>query len=216
MNELSHIPSEFSKEFSVDAKGKVTASRRAIARLAGVEHTSIARLLAKLPTGAPNGSRYLEPFAGMQLGESIPLELICGILGYYGHEAGRYTSKQAAYLFTLMPRDSIVAIDFRTQAKKKKSKPEAIVRDRLAKKLNGEKEVVTPSGNIDVLTSSEVIEVKIVKDWKAALGQVLAYGYYYPSHSRRIHLFGTAHSKSKEEINLVCKSLNVHVTWEDQ
>lgn len=81
--------------------------------------------------------------------------------------------------------------------------------------LGGQVEVLTPAGKIDLLTSTHLIEVKRSISWKAALGQVLSYGCFYPSHILRIHLIGSAHSKSKEEIENVCRKFNVEVTWED-
>ena len=51
-------------------------------------------------------------------------------------------------------------------------------------------EVKTPAGCIDMLTSDAVIEIKRMRMWKQALGQVLAYSAYYPRHMRVIHLFG--------------------------
>lgn len=88
------------------------------------------------------------------------------------------------------------------------------IKNRLSEKLNGETEVLTPIGAIDVLTSKEIIEVKRVKNWKAALGQVLAYGYFYPSHQKRIHLFGKAHSVSVKHISSICQQYRVRVTWD--
>ena len=43
------------------------------------------------------------------------------------------------------------------------------IRDRLHQKLGGLKEVATPAGRIDLLTDTEIIEIKRVSDWKAAL-----------------------------------------------
>jgi len=45
----------------------------------------------------------------------------------------------------------------------KKSKPESYYRDKLAKSLGGQTEVTIPGGRIDVLTSTEIIEVKHIK-----------------------------------------------------
>lgn len=81
--------------------------------------------------------------------------------------------------------------------------------------LGGQVEVLTPAGKIDLLTSTHLIEVKRAVSWKAALGQVLSYGYFYPSHILRVHLIGSVHSKSKEEIENVCRKFNVEVTWEE-
>lgn len=86
---------------------------------------------------------------------------------------------------------------------------------RLAKQLNGKREIATIAGNIDVLTTTEVIEIKEVKMWKHALGQVLIYGYYYPSHQKRIHLYGETQESFLNMIKSHCNRFNVKVTWEN-
>jgi len=72
---------------------------------------------------------------------------------------------------------------------------EKAIQKKLAKRLNAQVEVNTPIGKIDLLTSKEVIEVKDIKNWKSAVGQVLMYGNYYPSHQKRIHLYGVEDCK---------------------
>jgi len=91
------------------------------------------------------------------------------------------------------------------------------VRDRLHQTLGGLIEVITALGRIDLLTDTEIIEVKHIKDWKGALGQVIAYGSLYPTHQKRLHLFG-AHihrTKSLSALRETCLSLNVAVTVEE-
>lgn len=85
----------------------------------------------------------------------------------------------------------------------------------LQQKLGGLREVITPAGNIDLLTSTEIIEVKAVKDWKGALGQILVYGTYYPSHSRRIHLFGCCVQSYLDLVKSHCDPHKVLVTYEN-
>jgi len=93
---------------------------------------------------------------------------------------------------------------------------EQVVRDRLHESLGGMKEVVTAVGRIDLLTDSEVIEVKGSGDWKGALGQVLAYGSFYPTHSKRIHLFSerAIAAEYASQISVTCLELGVVVTFE--
>nr|WP_290222762.1 hypothetical protein [Trichocoleus desertorum] len=91
---------------------------------------------------------------------------------------------------------------------------EAEYRDRLAAKLKGKIEVQTPDGRIDVLTKKEVIEVKCAPDWKHGLGQVLAYSKYYPSHQKRLHLYGEVTPQKLRQIKQQCQSHEVAVTWE--
>lgn len=103
---------------------------------------------------------------------------------------------------------------FSAQKVKRAKRKENSYRNDLALELGGKKEVTTLAGNIDILTSQEVIEVKAVHCWKSALGQVLVYGDYYPSHKKRIHLFGETQESYLEVIRKHCKKRNVFVTWE--
>ncbi|CAM9109122.1 unnamed protein product, partial [Ectocarpus sp. 13 AM-2016] len=66
---------------------------------------------------------------------------------------------------------------------------ECLVRDALALLVGGEAEVETPAGYIDVLSATEVIEIKYIKQWKQGLGQVLAYHLFNPLLAKRLHLF---------------------------
>ena len=100
--------------------------------------------------------------------------------------------------------------------KPKKKRNESYYRDKLARSLNGQTEVVVPAGRIDILTSNQVIEVKHIKKWNAALGQVITYGVYYPNHQKRIHLFGVENNSSK--IILIkeqCRMQNIIATFEE-
>lgn len=98
--------------------------------------------------------------------------------------------------------------------KSKKSKPESYYRDKLAKSLGGQTEVTIPGGRIDVLTSTEIIEVKHIKKWREALGQILDYGQYYPNHQMRIHLFGEVSKTNVSAIKRTCQKHGIVVTWE--
>jgi hypothetical protein len=91
---------------------------------------------------------------------------------------------------------------------------EAWYRDQLAEKLKGKVEVNTEAGRIDILTDTELIEVKRVSGWKGAIGQVKSYGRYYPKHSLRIHLFGKLTEKRLRMIQGVCQSEGILVTYE--
>lgn len=90
---------------------------------------------------------------------------------------------------------------------------ESFYSNQLAQKLHGDREVRTPSGNIDVLTATEVIEVKKADCWKDAVGQVLSYVTHYPQHIPRIHLFGNI--DCVPEAKQVCESIGIRVTHEE-
>jgi phage regulator Rha-like protein len=96
----------------------------------------------------------------------------------------------------------------------RKNRKESSYSNKLATSLNGKREVRTLAGDIDVLTATEIIEVKKVKMWKHALGQVLVYGHYYPSHQKRIHLYGETQESFLTLIKKHCKKFKVIVTWE--
>jgi hypothetical protein len=102
----------------------------------------------------------------------------------------------------------------RTRKQKVKKHSEAWYVKNLQKHLGGSIEVPIPAGNIDLLTSIELIECKEVKQWKSALGQVLVYGDYYPSHQKRIHIFGDCHESFLRMIEGHCAKWGVAVTWE--
>ena len=98
----------------------------------------------------------------------------------------------------------------------KKRQTEKVVRDRLASTIsNSQIEVVTKSGRIDILTPLEIIEVKQVRKYKHAMGQILSYSYYYPKHQRRIHLYGKASLKQRNLIIQECWAANIIVTFEN-
>lgn len=90
------------------------------------------------------------------------------------------------------------------------------IRDRLRAELGGLVEVITPAGRIDLLTDTEIIEVKAVKDWKAALGQILVYSGFYPQHQKRLHLFGTARElQALADIEAAVIGFGIKVTGEE-
>ena len=92
---------------------------------------------------------------------------------------------------------------------------EAWYRDKLARELGGKTEVyIDKVGRIDVLTNTEIIEVKNTKGWKSAIGQIKSYGQYYPKHKMRVHLFGKLTESKLETIKRVCNLEGITLTWE--
>ena len=83
----------------------------------------------------------------------------------------------------------------------------------LAAREGGECEVKTPVGYIDVLTPKVLYEVKEVGGWKGALGQVLAYGHYYPNHKLKLYLYGEASTKQKLLIKEHCTERGIGLAW---
>jgi hypothetical protein len=90
------------------------------------------------------------------------------------------------------------------------------IRDRLKDSLGGLAEVFTSAGRIDLLTDEEIVEVKRISDWKAALGQILVYSGFYPEHQKRIHLFGNNKELERlADIEAACLAFDVNVTAEE-
>lgn len=83
---------------------------------------------------------------------------------------------------------------------------------RLQAELGGEIEVPCADGYIDLLTSTEIIEVKEARRWKEALGQILIYSLDYPKHQKRIHLFNTI--AASRNVEKKCGIYGVIVTYE--
>lgn len=100
-------------------------------------------------------------------------------------------------------------------ARRQLASPEQQVRDRLQSELGGQTEVITAVGRIDLLTNTQIIEVKGFSEWKSALGQILAYSAFFPTHQKRIHLFGNEIQLIKlPSIEFACLSFDILVTGE--
>jgi len=105
--------------------------------------------------------------------------------------------------------------------KKKSKKVYGIARsnriiDLITRKVGKQKiqfEVKTEAGNIDVLTPTEIIEIKNLGDWKHALGQVLSYGFCVPDKKLRIYLYGEIDIEYYNFICNVCKQYRVEVSF---
>lgn len=104
---------------------------------------------------------------------------------------------------------------FPTQKKKKCKNLEKEVQIKLAESLNGVMEVQCKTGIADILTDTEIIEVKTVKDWKHAIGQVLIYQLEYPDKKARIHLFEECSEEFKQMVISFASRLNITATFEN-
>jgi hypothetical protein len=95
----------------------------------------------------------------------------------------------------------------------RRQQPEKIVRDRLQAKLGGRTESPTPWGPIDLLTATELIEIKGIKQWKEAIGHILVKSEAHPHHEKRLHLYGTS-AANLDQIRSACTNLDIIVTFE--
>jgi hypothetical protein len=78
-------------------------------------------------------------------------------------------------------------------------------------KLNGEIEVPTCYGNIDLLTDDQVIEIKSFKNYKHAMGQVLAYSLECPDKDKCIYLFDILDDANIKSIKKLLGMNNLYI-----
>jgi hypothetical protein len=78
-------------------------------------------------------------------------------------------------------------------------------------KLGGSVEVPCEGDYIDLLTETQIIEIKNIKKWKHALGQILVYSDDYPNHEKVLYLFGTC--ENTERIEKHCDKFGVTVKY---
>ena len=95
----------------------------------------------------------------------------------------------------------------------RKNQPERAVRDRLQSQLGGKVEAYTKFGLIDLLTETELIEIKVAHRWKDAIGHIVAKSEKYPNHKKRLHLFGVQ-EPILDNIQEICDRLGIQVTFE--
>lgn len=86
------------------------------------------------------------------------------------------------------------------------------IQQRLQSELHGDIEVKTKFGYIDLLTDTELIEIKLYDKWKHGVGQLCVYSKFYPNHKCRLHLFG--YDDIDTSIDKMCEELNILVTYE--
>lgn len=94
---------------------------------------------------------------------------------------------------------------------------EADVRKRLALDTDGTQCVIGRFGEIDLVTEDEVIEIKFVKRYTHALGQVLGHSKSLPGKKPRVHFFGTEEDYEDgllEHIGELYEAFNVKITYE--
>lgn len=91
---------------------------------------------------------------------------------------------------------------------------EKLIQTRLHTQLGGNIEVEVPTGFIDLLTDSELIEIKTYRKWKHGLGQLLAYSKFEHHSSLRLHLFDIDDSIDKQIIIDTCSNYNISVSFE--
>ncbi len=94
---------------------------------------------------------------------------------------------------------------------------ENLIVKKLQRQIGGKREIKSSLGRIDLLTKSQVIEVKKAQRWLGAIRQVLCYSQDFPQLEKRIHLFGTNSKHYQEKAEQLCikNKYNVLVTIDE-
>lgn len=211
MNNLTIVEQEGVEFYTDSITGRSGISQTGLAKLCGVTRDAISKLINSLYSGKPykgleslvsgiGSDKVWKSQTGMVIiCESFALDII------------RYYYKQGKCSEIGCKAIGMPVFD----PKKLKSKRiEALIQNRLHEKLGGSIEVPTEAGRIDLVTATEIIEIKEVKSWKCALGQLLVYGACYPSHQKRLYLFGDCHKSFISIIEKHCDRLGIVLTWE--
>lgn len=133
------------------------------------------------------------------------------VLPYFVNTTKRVSHNKKYYLVSQTAYQELLN---RRRYVKKIGSPERNVCERLSKELKGEREVCLENGKrVDILTETEIIEVKNYKGMLGAVGQILYYGRYYPKKTKVIHLFGHD-GKRDEEYESMCEDLGIKVRYE--
>jgi hypothetical protein len=85
----------------------------------------------------------------------------------------------------------------------------------LAEEEGGDVEVGCSVGRVDVLTETEIVEVKHVSRWLEA-SKVLIYAIEFPKHKPRVHLYGLYNKQFQTMIETKLKELGIGVTWQSE
>ena len=89
---------------------------------------------------------------------------------------------------------------------------EKYVRDQLAAMVTGQIEYVLPTGDrIDVLTDTAIFEVKPPEQYKAAIGQLLVYGQFFPDHVKILYLTKLCTPRKLSTILHDCQRQGIYV-----
>ncbi|MBW4597737.1 MAG: hypothetical protein KME46_33735 [Brasilonema angustatum HA4187-MV1] len=91
-----------------------------------------------------------------------------------------------------------------------------LIKDGLHLRLGGQKDFVTVTGKLDLLTETELIQVGGLENWKTTLSRILPIGALFPQHKKRIHLYGDTSQISKlDRIKQACEPFDVLVSGEE-
>ena len=121
-----------------------------------------------------NGGTYIHPLLATNLAQWISVDFSLKVCKWI--DDWRNTKKQNDDEYV----NSLVNI----KPDMESNNIEKQIQIRLLKELGGEIEVKTEFGDIDLLTKTEIIEIKNGMNWKHGLGKLCVYSEYFPEHKK--------------------------------
>ena len=213
MSEIIRVEEDGVEFFTVATTGESGMSYSGLAKLCGIDKTTISRLIDNLLQG--ESIKYLGFWSNREIILSLTTTKKGGKLKILKKEFALDVVKYFyAKGFCALQGCSLIGMPVLKLRTNSRKILEHVYRDRLAECLGGETEVPTLAGNIDVLTPTELIEVKRVIEWKDAVGQILVYAKYFPERVKRIHLFGEAAESYLDLVRIHASEFDIEITWE--
>lgn len=176
-------------EILIDTEtGESFCSVSGYARMSGKDKSTISRRLGAVAR-TQSKTAEIQTVKGLKSVALIDCSTVCEWL------VQDYPEKGRQLISHLHNGGTILDFDFNekppTTPKKAINKEKDVVKALLTGRENlVETEVVTPLGNVDILTNTYLIEVKHWRSAKSALGQLLAYHLYYQDRKMLAVLFG--------------------------
>jgi hypothetical protein len=89
---------------------------------------------------------------------------------------------------------------------------EKTIQKRLAQEIPDAKtEFYTAFGRIDILTPTQIIEIKSWKNWKHGLGQLIAYSPAFRDRTLRLHCFGEQTTTIRHAVFRLFDTLSIDI-----
>ena len=134
--------------------------------------------------------------------------------GKYSVNNAPYQTVQSIVAFLFKQRNIVVDVEELRKYLDKVAKEDKIaekeIQAKVQKMFGGQREVRTPVGYIDLVTDTQILEVKEASSWKHSLGQIIAYHPFFQTKEKVLYLFGACPQNISECYKL-CKQNNIRL-----
>ena len=137
--------------------------------------------------------------------------------GNYSVNNAPYQSVQSIVAFLFKQRNIVVDVEelrsYLNQLAKEDKVAEKDIQAKIHKWWGGEREVKVATGIVDLVTDTQIVEVKEASSWKHSFGQILSYAPFFQTKEKVLYLFGTCPNNLHECYKL-CKQNNIRLICE--